>query len=151
MKGNNSWNKVAYELKNTTLKLLLPHWSVEGFRVVEMWHTIRAVTRALLRISLMTSVSIEFNQVCWRQAVLSNMYSKVSIKHPVLLKDLVWIFPKISIKRPGPSQKKIDPTVLFQGCHGQFLVSIKLPGLDIWKKSLLNDQYYIFFKFEMVL
>ena len=56
MKANNSWNKVAYEFKNTTLKLLWPHCSVEGFRVVEMWHTIRAVTRALLRISLMTSM-----------------------------------------------------------------------------------------------
>ena len=42
---------------------------------------------------------------------------------------------------------KIDRTVLFQSCHCQFLGSIKQPGLDNWKKSLLNDQYYIFFKF----
>ena len=56
MKANDSWNKGAYEFKNSTLKLLWPHCSVEGFRVVEMWHTIRAVTRALLRISLMTSM-----------------------------------------------------------------------------------------------
>ena len=55
-KANKAWNKVAYEFKNATLKLLWPHCSVEGFRVVEMWHTIRAVTRALLRISLMTSM-----------------------------------------------------------------------------------------------
>ena len=27
-------------------------------------------------------------------------------------------------------------------------VSIKQPGLDIWKKYLLNDQYYFFFKKE---
>ena len=38
---------------------------------------------------------------------------------------------KKSIKWPGPSQKKIDPTDLFQGFHGQFLGSIKQPGVDI--------------------
>ena len=41
--------------------------------------------------------------------------------------------------------EKMDRTNLFQGCLGQFLVSIKQPGLDIWKKSLLNDQYNLFF------
>ena len=41
------------------------------------------------------------------------------------------------------SEKK-DRTVLFQGCHHQFLGSIKQPGLDIRKKSLLNDQCYSF-------
>ena len=41
--------------------------------------------------------------------------------------------------------EKIDRTVLFQGCHGQFLVCIKQPGLGIFEKNLLNDQYYIFF------
>ena len=46
------------------------------------------------------------------------------------------IFQNVSIKQPGPSQKKIDHTVLFQGCHSQILVSIKQPGLDIWKKSI---------------
>ena len=70
----------------------------------------------------------------------SAVYSKLSIKCLVLLNDLVWIFQEVSIKRPGPSQKKIDRTVLFQGCHSQFLGSIKRPGLDTWKKSLLNDQ-----------
>ena len=40
--------------------------------------------------------------------------------------------------------EKNDCTVLFQGCQGQFLVSIKQPGLGIWKKSLLDDQYYLF-------
>ena len=35
-------------------------------------------------------------------------------------------------------------TVLFKSRHGQFLVSIKQPGLDIWKKSLSIDQYYFF-------
>ena len=40
--------------------------------------------------------------------------------------------------------EKIDRTLLFQGCHGQFLGSIKRPGLDIWKKSLLNDKYFLF-------
>ena len=33
-------------------------------------------------------------------------YSKVTVKRPVLLNNLVWIFSKISIKQPGPSQKK---------------------------------------------
>ena len=41
--------------------------------------------------------------------------------------------------------EKINGTVLSQGCNGQFLVCIKQPCLDIWKKSLLNDQYYLFF------
>ena len=41
-------------------------------------------------------------------------------------------------------RKKKYRTVLFQGHYGQFLVSIKRPGLDIWKKSLLNNQYYLF-------
>ena len=75
------------------------------------------------------------------------MYSKVSIKRPVLLNDLVWIFQKSLYLMTRSISEKIDRTVLFQGCHGQFLVSIKWPGLDIWKKSLLNDQYYLFFKF----
>ena len=44
-------------------------------------------------------------------------------------------------------RKKIYHTVLFQGCHCQFLGSIKQLGLDICKKSLLNDKYYLFFKF----
>ena len=38
---------------------------------------------------------------------------------------------------------KLDHTVLFQGYQGQFLGYNKWPGLDIWKKSLLNDQYYL--------
>ena len=46
-------------------------------------------------------------------------------------------YSKVSIKRPV--QKKINRTVLFQGCHGQFLVSIKQPRQDIWKKSLTLD------------
>ena len=40
--------------------------------------------------------------------------------------------------------EKIDSIVYFQGCHSQFLVSVKQPGLDIWKKSQLNNQYYLF-------
>ena len=30
-------------------------------------------------------------------------YSKVSIKRPVQLSDLVWIFQKVPIKQQGPS------------------------------------------------
>ena len=39
--------------------------------------------------------------------------------------------------------EKIDHTVLFTY---MLTVSIKRPGLDIWKKSLLKDQYYFFFQ-----
>ena len=40
--------------------------------------------------------------------------------------------------------EKIDCTVLIKSCHGQFLGSIKWLGLDIWKRSLLNNQEYLF-------
>ena len=40
--------------------------------------------------------------------------------------------------------EKIDRTVLFQGYHGQFLVSIKQPGLDIWKVSIKQPVPSIF-------
>ena len=48
-------------------------------------------------------------------------------------------------------QKQNYP-VLFSSKNESFsidflLVSIKRPGLDVWKKSLLNNQYYLFFKF----
>jgi len=76
-----------------------------------------------------------------------SMYSKLSIKGPVLLNNLVWIFPKSLYQTTRSISEKFDCTVLFQGYHGQFLGSIKWPGLDIWKKCLLNDQYYLFFKF----
>ena len=33
-------------------------------------------------------------------------------------------------------------TVLFQGRHGQFLVSIKQPGQDIWKKTTYTTSSY---------
>ena len=65
---------------------------------------------------------------------------------PVLSNDLAEFIQKVSIKWPGPFQKKNDRTDLFQGCHGQFLGSIKQPGLDIWKKYLLNDQFYLCFQ-----
>ena len=48
-------------------------------------------------------------------------------------------FLKVFIKQPGPSQKNL--IVLFH----LLTVSIKRPGLDIWKKSLLNARYYLFF------
>ena len=50
---------------------------------------------------------------------------------------------------PRSTSEKIDHTVLYQGCHGQFLVSIKQPGLDIWKKvSIKRPVLFIFFKFQ---
>ena len=54
--------------------------------------------------------------------------SKVSIKDPVLLNDQY-------------NLKKIDRTILFTYL---LTVSIKYPGLDIWKQFLLSDQYYIY-------
>ena len=51
-------------------------------------------------------------------------YSKVTIKRPFLSNDLVWIFPKSLYKTTRSISEKIDHTVLFQGRHGQFLVSI---------------------------
>ena len=38
---------------------------------------------------------------------------------------------------------KVDHTILFIYV---LTVSINQPGLDILKKSLLNDQYYLFFQ-----
>ena len=53
-----------------------------------------------------------------------------SIKRPGLK------FSKKSLLNHQVHLKKINCTVLFQGCHSQFLGSIKQPGLDIWKKSI---------------
>ena len=79
--------------------------------------------------------------------VCNRAYPKLSIKHPVLLNDLVWIFPKSLYETTRSISEKFDRTVLFQSCHDQFLDSIKRLGLDIWINSLLNNQYYLFFKF----
>ena len=70
----------------------------------------------------------------------NNTYSKLSIKRPVLLNDLVLIFPKTT----RSISEKNDCTVLFQSCHGQFLVSIKRPGLDIRKKCIKPPVLYFF-------
>ena len=70
-------------------------------------------------------------------------YSEVSIKRPVHLNNLVWIFPKSLYQMTRSISEKNDRTVLFTYL---LTVSIKRPGLDIWKKSLLNNPYYIFFQ-----
>ena len=62
-----------------------------------------------------------------------------------LLNDLVWIFPKSIYQTTRLISEKIDRTVLFQGCHGQFLVSIKRSGLDIWKKISIKRPVLSFF------
>ena len=49
-----------------------------------------------------------------------------------------------SIKRPGPSQKESIILFHFRAATANFWVSFKQPGLDIWKKSLSKDQYYLF-------
>ena len=46
------------------------------------------------------------------------------------------LYSKVSIKCP----------VLFQGCHGQFLVSIKRPGLDIQEKVSIKRPVLSFFQ-----
>ena len=53
----------------------------------------------------------------------------------VLFYQTTWsdFFRKVFIKRLGFISEKIDRNVLFQGHHGQFLVSIKQPGVEIWK------------------
>ena len=72
------------------------------------------------------------NLVWWRPKWIQwGVYSKLSIKRPVLLNDLVWIFPKSLYQTTRSISEKID--VAFQGCHGQFLVSIKQPVLSFLK------------------
>ena len=71
-------------------------------------------------------------------------YSKGSIKCPLLLNDLVWFFHKVSIKRPGPSQKK---SILLFHCRATTANLWALLNHLVWifgKKSLLNDQYCLF-------
>ena len=77
---------------------------------------------------------------------LVSKYSKLSIKRPVLSNDLVWIFLKKSLLNDQVHFRK-KWSYYFISWHSQFLGFIKRPGLDIWKKSLLNDQHYLFFKF----
>ena len=64
----------------------------------------------------------------------------------VLFYQTTWseFYQKVSIKKTRSISEKIHHTVLFQGCQGKFLISIKRSGLDICTKSLLNDQYYLF-------
>ena len=45
-------------------------------------------------------------------------YFKVSIKRPVLLNDLVWIFPKSLW--PGPSKKKLIVLFYFRAATANF-------------------------------
>ena len=89
-------------------------------------------------------------------------YSTLSIKRLVLLNDLIWIFPKISIKRPGPSQKKSILLFYFRAAMVNFwallinLVSIKRlffnsrslerPGLLI-EYVLTNPDWFFSTKF----
>jgi hypothetical protein len=53
-------------------------------------------------------------------------------------------FQKVSIKQPGPSQNKIDSTVLFTYI---LTISIKRPGLDILEKVSIKQPVLSFFKF----
>ena len=104
----------------------------------------------LLRIKQMLLALNEFRLVGLADRGISPttlQYSKLSIKLPVPLNDLDWIFTKSPYYTTRSISEKIDHTLLFQGCHSQFLGSIKRPGLVIWQTSLLNNNYYLFFKF----
>ena len=67
----------------------------------------------------------------------------------VLFYQTTWsdFFSKSLYYKTRSISEKIDRIVVFQDCHDQSLGSIKRPGLEIWKKSLSNDQHYLFFKF----
>ena len=76
------------------------------------------------------------------------VYFTVSIKSPVLLNDLVWFFSKsIYQTTRSISEKKINRSVLFQGRHGQFLVSIKRPGWTVGKSLYQTTSTIFYFKF----
>ena len=79
---------------------------------------------------------MSWNSAGARDPLHNEVYSKVSIKLPVLLNILFWNFLKSTIS------EKIYRTFLFMYL---LTVSIKHPGLDFLKKSLLNNQYYLFF------
>ena len=77
-------------------------------------------------------------------------HSKVSIKHHVLLNDLVWIFHKVSIKWPGPSQKKSIVLFYLLTCLLSLLNDLgwifgkRLPGLIIRTlEYLVGTRYYL--------
>ena len=93
----------------------------------------------------------KYESTKWAVSFLTNQtYGSSTLRSllSVLFYQTTWseFYQKVSIKKTRSISEKIHHTVLFQGCHGQFLVSIKQPGLNIWKKSLLNDQYYLCFK-----
>ena len=77
-----------------------------------------------------------------------NTYSKLSIKRPVLLKTWSEFFQKVSIKRPGPSQKKMIVPFHFRAAKANFWSLLKDLVWIFGKKSLLNSQYYLFFKIQ---
>ena len=85
--------------------------------------------------------SLQFTDVLSANAywLLTTWWSKQGLYNAGKLRSVYYSLSFIS-------HQEIDRTVLCQGHHGQFLVSVKQPGLDIWKKSLLNDQlqYYLF-------
>ena len=76
---------------------------------------------------------IQLQHICITQQL---HYSMVSIKLPVLLNNLVWIFPKSLYLMTRSISEKNDCSALFQGRHSQFLVSFKGPGLDMEKVSI---------------
>ena len=63
----------------------------------------------------------------------------------VMFYQTTWseFFQKVFIKQQGPFHKKIIVLAVLV----MVTVSIKHPAVDIWKKSLLNHQHYLFFKF----
>ena len=67
-------------------------------------------------------------------------YSKLSTKSPDLSNDLVWFFP-------GSSQKQLIVLFHFRAAMANFCALLNNLVWIFGKKSLLNEQYYLFFKF----
>ena len=81
------------------------------------------------------------------QKMITAYYSKVCSKGPILLNDLVWIFPKSLYQTTKSISKKIIVQFYFRATMGNFWsLLFRQPALDIWKKSLSNIQHYPFFQ-----
>ena len=110
------------------------------------------VVYSVTRFQLPTNLVIPANQISRNLSPLQEFclllytYSKVSIKHPVLLTTWFEFFQKVSIKRPGPSQKKSIVLLYFRAATANFWALLNDLVWIFGKKYLLNNQYYLFFQ-----
>ena len=85
MKSNNAWNKVAFKFKNMydSRIILAPFFSrgVQSSR--DVTYDKGRNQSSIAHLSHDLYVSIEFNQVCWRQAVLSSSSTYILAFHAV--------------------------------------------------------------------